>query len=113
MNEKLLYTVIGIAILHNGKRYEAGETLELTQEEAQNISLYVALTESAKEKLAQQQRQAEEALQKAKEEEGKRKAEEAKKAKEEEAKRKAEEAKRRAEEKKRQSDTDNSDDKNA
>ncbi|CDF98067.1 hypothetical protein [Avibacterium paragallinarum] len=68
MNEKLLYAVIGaVAVLHNGKRYEVGETLELTQEEAQNIALYVELTESGKVKLAQQQRNAEEAQRKAEE----------------------------------------------
>ncbi|AWX15229.1 hypothetical protein CEP48_03190 [Mergibacter septicus] len=82
MNEKLLYAVIGVAILHNGKRYEVGDTLELTQEEAENIALYVELTESAKEKLAQQQRQAEE------------------------EKRQAEEAQRKKEEKQRKSNTD-------
>ncbi len=56
-----------MAVLHNGKRYEVGETLELTQEEAQNIALYVELTESGKVKLAQQQRNAEEAQRKAEE----------------------------------------------
>ncbi|MCW9710907.1 DUF1682 domain-containing protein [Avibacterium sp. 21-586] len=100
MNEKLLYAVIGaVAVLHNGKRYEVGETLELTPEEAQNIALYVEPTESAKEKLAEQQRKAEEALQRAEEKEAKRKAEE-------DAKRKAEEAQRKKEEKQRKSNTE-------
>lgn len=75
MNEKLLYAVIGaVAVLHNGKRYEVGETLELTQEEAQNIALYVALTPEAKAAQEEATRQAEEAKRQA--EEARRKAEE-------------------------------------
>ena len=46
MNKTKLYAVIStMAILHNGKRYEQGDKLELTDEEAERISLYVKLDE--------------------------------------------------------------------
>lgn len=41
MDKKLLYVVVtSMAILHNGKRYEKGSKLELTESEAENLSLY-------------------------------------------------------------------------
>ena len=46
MDKTKLYAVIStMAILHNGKRYEQGDKLELTDEEAERISLYVKLDE--------------------------------------------------------------------
>lgn len=51
MNKKMLYAVIGtMAILHNGKRYEKGDKIELTAEEAENLSLYIELDQSEAEK---------------------------------------------------------------
>lgn len=45
MNKKR-YVVTGtMAILHNNQRYEQGDKLELTDEEAEKISLYVQLVE--------------------------------------------------------------------
>ena len=35
-----------VAILHNGKRYEKGDKIELTAEEAENLSLYIQLDQS-------------------------------------------------------------------
>ena len=47
----MLYAVIGaMAILHNGKRYEKGDKIELTAEEAENLSLYIQLDQSELEK---------------------------------------------------------------
>ena len=46
MDKTKLYAVIStMAILHNGKRYEQGDKLELTDEEAERISLYVKFDE--------------------------------------------------------------------
>lgn len=46
MNKTQLYIVISaMAIYHNNQRYEQGEKLELTDEEAERISLYVKLDE--------------------------------------------------------------------
>lgn len=57
---KLIQAVVTaqLAILHNGKRYEQGDPIELTQEEFGNLSLYVALhpDTAAKQKQAEQQR---------------------------------------------------------
>lgn len=45
---KKMYVVIGtIAILHDGKRYGKGDQIELAQEEAERIALYVKLDEDA------------------------------------------------------------------
>lgn len=47
MNKTKLYIVISaMAIYHNNQRYEQGDKLELTDEEAQRISLYVQLDET-------------------------------------------------------------------
>lgn len=46
MNKTQLYIVISaMAIYHNNQRYEQGDKLELTDEEAERISLYVKLDE--------------------------------------------------------------------
>ena len=46
MNKTKLYAVISaMAIYHNNQRYEQGDKLELTDEEAERISLYVKLDE--------------------------------------------------------------------
>ena len=51
MNKKMLYAVVGtMAILHNGKRYEKGDKIELTAEEAENLSLYIQLDQLEKQK---------------------------------------------------------------
>lgn len=48
--------IASLAILHNGKRYEQGDSIELTQEEFNDLSLYVALHPDTAEKQAEQQR---------------------------------------------------------
>lgn len=46
MNKTQLYIVISaMAVYHNNQRYEQGDKLELTDEEAERISLYVKLDE--------------------------------------------------------------------
>lgn len=40
-----------IAIMHNGKRYEQGAEIELTAQEASNLSLYVTLSPQEKSRL--------------------------------------------------------------
>lgn len=61
MDKKLLYTVITtMAILHNGKRYEKGSKIELTESEAENLSLYIELDQSEIEKKAAERKAAEE-----------------------------------------------------
>ena len=46
MNKTQLYIVISaMAVYHNNQRYEQGDKLELTEEEAERISLYVKLDE--------------------------------------------------------------------
>lgn len=46
MDKTKLYAVIStMAILHNGKRYEQDDKIELTDEEAERIALYVQLVE--------------------------------------------------------------------
>ncbi|MCR1838665.1 hypothetical protein E5343_07040 [Rodentibacter caecimuris] len=60
-DKKLHYIVIAaMAILHNGKRYEKGDKIELTAEEAARISLYVQLDED-EEKRQQAEAEAEKA----------------------------------------------------
>ncbi|AKU62939.1 hypothetical protein ADJ80_03815 [Aggregatibacter aphrophilus] len=85
-----------MAILHNGKRYEQGDKIELTDEEAEKISLYIALddteverqqaeAEAEKQRLAAEkaaEEAAEKAAQEAAEKEAKAKAEAEKKAQE-------------------------------
>lgn len=62
MDKTKLYAVIStMAILHNGKRYEQGDKLELTDEEAEKISLYVQLDEAEDEKRKQAEADAEKA----------------------------------------------------
>ena len=79
--KKAYLVAAAMAILHNGKRYEQGDKIELTDEEAEKISLYIALDEAARQQAeaeAEKQRlAAEKAAQEAKE-----KAEEEKKAQE-------------------------------
>lgn len=40
-----------IAIMHNGKRYDQGAEIELTAQEASNLSLYVTLSPQEKSRL--------------------------------------------------------------
>jgi len=62
MNKTKLYTVISaMAIYHNNQRYEQGDKLELTDEEAERISLYVQLDEDEDEKRKQAEAEAEKA----------------------------------------------------
>lgn len=87
MDKKMLYTVIGtIAILHNDKRYEKGDKMQLTAEEAENLALYVELDQSELEKQKEEHRLAEE-----KAEKERLASEKAQKEAEEKAKKKAEE----------------------
>lgn len=42
MSQKKKYIITAvIAILHNNKRYEYGDAIELTDEEAENLSIYI------------------------------------------------------------------------
>jgi len=50
-----------MAIYHNNQRYEQGDRLELTDEEATRISLYVQLDEAEDEKRKQAEAEAEKA----------------------------------------------------
>jgi len=62
MNKTKLYAVISaMAIYHNNQRYEQGDKLELTDEEAARISLYVQLDEAEDEKRKQAEAEAEKA----------------------------------------------------
>lgn len=62
MDKTKLYAVIStMAIYHNNQRYEQGDKLELTDEEAEKISLYVKLDEAEDEKLKQAEAEAEKA----------------------------------------------------
>ena len=60
MDKTKLYAVIStMAIYHNNQRYEQGDKLELTDEEAARISLYVQLDEAEDEKRKQAEAEAE------------------------------------------------------
>lgn len=62
MDKTKLYAVIStMAIYHNNQRYEQGDKLELTDEEAAHISLYVQLDEAEDEKRKQAEAEAEKA----------------------------------------------------
>ena len=62
MDKTKLYAVIStMAIYHNNQRYEQGDKLELTDEEAEKISLYVKLDEAEDEKRKQAEAEAEKA----------------------------------------------------
>ena len=62
MDKTKLYAVIStMAIYHNNQRYEQGDKLELTNEEAARISLYVQLDEAEDEKRKQAEAEAEKA----------------------------------------------------
>lgn len=51
--KKPYLVVAGIAILHNGKRYEQGDKISLTAQEAKNIALYVQLDADEEKRLAE------------------------------------------------------------
>lgn len=86
--KKAYLVAAAIAILHNGKRYEQGDKIELTDEEAEKISLYIVLDDTEAERQqaeaeAEKQRlAAEKAAQEAAEKEAKAKAEAEKKTQE-------------------------------
>ena len=62
MDKTKLYAVIStMAIYHNNQRYEQGDKLELTAEDAARISLYVQLDEAEDEKRKQAEAEAEKA----------------------------------------------------
>ena len=62
MDKTKLYAVIStMAIYHNNQRYEQGDKLELTDEEAARIALYVQLDEAEDEKRKQAEAEAEKA----------------------------------------------------
>ncbi|MGQ0287124.1 DUF7210 family protein [Pasteurellaceae bacterium 22721_9_1] len=66
MEQKLAYLVVAsTAILHNGKRYEQGNKIELTDDEAENLSLYIELDKSEVEKQAAERKTAEDNAEKA------------------------------------------------
>lgn len=72
MDKTKLYAVIStMAIYHNNQRYEQGDKLELTDEEAEKISLYVKLDEAEDEKRKQAEAEAEKARKEAEAEEEK------------------------------------------
>lgn len=94
--KKAYLVAAAMAILHNGKRYEQGDKIELTDDEAEKISLYIVLddteaerqqaeAEAEKQRLAAEkaaQEAAEKAAKEAAEQEAKEKAEAEKKAQE-------------------------------
>ena len=99
--KKAYLIAAAMAILHNGKRYEQGDKIELTDDEAEKISLYIVLddteaerqqaeAEAEKQRLAAEkaaQETAEKAAKDAAEQEAKEKAEAEKKAQEADKKR--------------------------
>lgn len=87
--QKKAYLIVAtMAILHNGKRYEQGDKIELTDEEAGKISLYITLDEDevaplqAEAEAEKQRLAAEKAAQEEAEKEAKAKADAEKKAQE-------------------------------
>ncbi len=94
--KKAYLVAAAMAILHNGKRYEQGDKIELTDDEAEKISLYIVLddteaerqqaeAEAEKQRLAAEkaaQEAAEKAAKEAAEQETKEKAEAEKEAQE-------------------------------
>ena len=48
--KKAYLVAAAIAILHNGKRYEQGDKIELTDEEAEKNSLYIVLDDTEAER---------------------------------------------------------------
>nr|DAS78776.1 MAG TPA: hypothetical protein [Caudoviricetes sp.] len=84
--KKAYLVAAAMAILHNGVRYEQGDKIELTDDEAEKISLYIALDEDeAARQQAEAEKQrlaAEKAAEEAAEKEAKAKAEAEKKAQE-------------------------------
>lgn len=94
--KKAYLVAAAMAILHNGKRYEQGDKIELTDDEAEKISLYIVLddteaerqqaeAEAEKQRLAAEkaaQEAAEKAAKEAAEQETKEKAEAEEKAQE-------------------------------
>ena len=94
--KKAYLVAAAMAILHNGKRYELGDKIELTVDEAEKISLYIVLddteaerqqaeAEAEKQRLAAEkaaQEAAEKAAKEAAEQETKEKAEAEKEAQE-------------------------------
>ena len=48
--KKAYLVAAAMAILHNGKRYEQGDKIELTDDEAEKISLYIVLEDTAAER---------------------------------------------------------------
>lgn len=95
--KKAYLIAAAMAILHNGKRYEQGDKIELTDDEAEKISIYIVLDDTEAERQqaeaeAEKQRlAAEEAAEKAAQEEAKKEA----KAKAEAEKKAQEAAKKR------------------
>lgn len=99
--KKAYLIAAAMAILHNGKRYEQGDKIELSDDEAEKISLYIVLdgteaerqqaeAEAEKQRLAAEkaaQETAEKAAKDAAEQEAKEKAEAEKKAQEADKKR--------------------------
>ena len=48
--KKAYLVAAAMAILHNGKRYEQGDKIELTDDEAEKISLYIVLDDTEAER---------------------------------------------------------------
>lgn len=94
MDKKTLYVVVAaMAILHDGKRYEKGSKIELTEAEAENLSLYIkpdvdeqAAQRKAAEEQAEKARLAAEQVQKDAEEKDAKKSEKVAKQAEEKGK---------------------------
>lgn len=51
-----------MAILHNGKRYEQNDVIELTEEEADKLAIYITLAETNSEQRAQAEQTASDEL---------------------------------------------------
>ena len=50
LQKKAYLVAAAIAILHNGKRYEQGDKIELTDDEAEKISFYIVLDDTEAER---------------------------------------------------------------
>ncbi|MDH2927350.1 hypothetical protein FW755_03200 [Lonepinella koalarum] len=56
METKFYQLIAKTALLHNGVRYEQGESIELTEQEAENLTLYVQLDEAETARKAAEQK---------------------------------------------------------
>lgn len=60
--KKAFLVAAAMAILHNGKRYEQNDVIELTEEEAGNLAIYIKPAETNSEQRAQAEQTASDEL---------------------------------------------------